>query len=199
MPLTIYGTSRSRAFRVLWMATELELDFVHEPLSWQVCASHPPYLALNPSGTIPALDDNGFVLSESLAINLYLAQKAGQLWPSDLQQQARVHQWTLWVATTLETPYTEWAAHTYWSPEAAREPAVAAAAATRMRRPLDRLELALTQAPYLLGEHFSVADLNVVSVIAMVYKFEPEQRPALGDWLARCRARPAFRQAGKLP
>ncbi|MEQ5840684.1 glutathione S-transferase family protein [Paraburkholderia acidicola] len=199
MSLTIFGTSRSRAFRVLWMATELGLEFEHEPLPWQSCRNDARYLLINPSGTIPAISDSGFVLAESLAINLYLAQKAGMLWPPDPKDQAKVLQWTLWVTTSLESAYTQWASHTYWLPESARDAAQANSAAAEMRGPLDRLELALSESGWLVGTSFSAADLNVASVIGFVSRFEREKRPHVADWIDRCKARPAYRKASTLP
>ncbi|OHX12607.1 hypothetical protein BI347_03135 [Chromobacterium sphagni] len=94
--LEIYGTVHSRTLRVLWMACELELDFVHHPLDWQRCGQDADYLALNPAGTIPALKDGDFVLAESLAINLYLAGREPRLWPQDEQRQALALQWSFW-------------------------------------------------------------------------------------------------------
>ena len=199
MSLTIFGTSRSRALRVLWMASELGLAFEHDPLDWRDCRQNSQYRLINPAGTIPSISDDGFVLAESLAINLYLAQKAGMLWPEGIKDQALVSQWTLWVATAIESAYTQWASHTYWLPEAARDASLAASAAAEMQAPLDHLESALARSEWLVGAAFSVADLNVASVISTVRRFEREKRPHLMNWLDRCCARPAFQHAVKLP
>lgn len=199
MSLTIFGTSRSRASRVLWMASELGLAFEHDPLDWRDCRQNAPYRLINPAGTIPSISDDGFVLAESLAINLYLAQKTGMLWPEGIKDQALVSQWTLWVATAIESAYTQWASHTYWLPEAARDASLAASAAAEMQAPLDRLELALAGSEWLIGAAFSVADLNVASVVSTVRHFEREKRPHLVNWLDRCCARPAFQHAAELP
>ena len=83
MPATIFGTSHSRAFRVLWAANELQMPFEHQPIDWQSCGNDPAYLAINPAGSIPCLQEDGFVLSESLAINLYLARKHQLIWPKN--------------------------------------------------------------------------------------------------------------------
>ncbi|HEV2302443.1 MAG TPA: glutathione S-transferase N-terminal domain-containing protein, partial [Stellaceae bacterium] len=83
--LRIYGVARSRAFRTLWMAGELGLDYEQVPVDLGETRS-PAYLAVNPNGHIPAIDDEGFILWESMAINLYLAKKYGsgaaELYPS---------------------------------------------------------------------------------------------------------------------
>ncbi|MFZ0984452.1 MAG: glutathione S-transferase N-terminal domain-containing protein, partial [Pseudolabrys sp.] len=74
--LRIYGIARTRAFRALWMANELGLDYEHLPIEIGAAgARSPEFLAINPNGRLPFIVDNGFVLFESLAITLYLAKK----------------------------------------------------------------------------------------------------------------------------
>src|SRR3984893_17585104 len=76
MALKIYGIPRSRAFRTVWMAKELGLDYENVPIGTGGEESRTPqFLAINPNGHIPAIDDDGFIVWESMAINLYLAKK----------------------------------------------------------------------------------------------------------------------------
>ena len=76
--LKIYGVPLSRAYRALWMANELGLDYENVPINFaDGSAKTSEYLAVNPNGRMPAIDDNGFKLWESMAINLYLAKKHG--------------------------------------------------------------------------------------------------------------------------
>lgn len=92
MALKIYGAVRTRAFRVLWLAEELGLDYQRIPLeTGPADARRPDYLGVNPTGRLPAIDDDGFILWESLAINLYLARKhaTGTLCPATLQAKPR--------------------------------------------------------------------------------------------------------------
>ena len=85
-PLRIYGVARTRAFRVLWIAKELGLDYEHVPTEiGPAGARKADYLAINPNGRLPAIDDGGFMLWESLAITLYLAKKHGKLYPTTLE------------------------------------------------------------------------------------------------------------------
>ncbi|UTH75355.1 glutathione S-transferase family protein [Chromobacterium sp. IIBBL 290-4] len=197
--MEIYGTSHSRAFRVLWMACEQETEFVHHPLAVERCGGDAAYLALNPAGTIPLLKDGDFVLAESLAINLYLARKHGRMWPADEREQALALQWSFWAQATLEGPYILWAEHSLWLPAALRDAAKREQAAQDLRRPLDRLERALRDRRYLLGDSFSAADLNVAAVINGLADFEPQARPHVHDWLRRCLSRPAYLRASQLP
>ena len=74
--LRIYGIARTRAFRALWMAGELGLDYEHLPIEiGETGARAPEFLSLNPNGRLPFIVDAGFVLFESLAITLYLAKR----------------------------------------------------------------------------------------------------------------------------
>ena len=90
--LRIYGIARTRAFRALWVAKELGLDYEHLPIEiGDDGARAPEFLAINPNGRLPFIDDDGFVLFESLAITLYLAKKysPGKLYPAALEDEAQ--------------------------------------------------------------------------------------------------------------
>ena len=105
MALTIYGSPRSRTMRVLWMAAELGLEYDHVPLPFDDPGlKRPEFLALNPAGAIPTIVDGDFALSESLAINLYLAKKygAGGLHPASPEDEASAWRWTLFAQGHLE-------------------------------------------------------------------------------------------------
>ncbi len=106
--IMLYGILDSRASRCLWMLEELGLEYESVPVHFLGDVSQPEYLAINPNGRIPALDDHGLVLFESLAINLHLARKyEGGLWPSDADNQSRAIQWSIWAMTELEPPVGE--------------------------------------------------------------------------------------------
>src|SRR6202040_1603837 len=102
MALKIYGIPRSRAFRTMWMAKELGLDYENIPIDFANDGTRTPeYLAINPNGHVPAIDDDGFILWESMAINLYLAKKygGGDLYPVLFEDEARTWQWSFWGMT----------------------------------------------------------------------------------------------------
>src|ERR1051325_7182177 len=78
--LKIFGQARSRTFRVLWLCEESSIPYEHIPVSIKsddAQCKEPWYLALNPNGRVPTIDDDGFVMWESWAINIYLAKKYG--------------------------------------------------------------------------------------------------------------------------
>src|SRR3984893_9103137 len=107
MALKIYGVARSRASRVVWMVNECGLVYQHVRVDFATGeARMRAHLALNPNGDVPVIDDDGLILWESMAINLYLAKKygAGGLYPSRLEDEARAWQWSFWGVTEVERP-----------------------------------------------------------------------------------------------
>jgi glutathione S-transferase len=199
--LRIYGIARTRAFRVLWMAHELGLDYEHLPIeTGPAGARQPDYLAVNPNGRLPAIDDDGFVMWESLAINLYLAKKhsTGHFYPSTPQGEAKAWQWSLWAANEVERGVNVWSFHALRLPPDERDPEIAARAVDLLRAPFAVLDRSLADRPYLLGEGFTVADLNVAAVLGRAVEMDLAATPHLGGWLRRCLDRPAARHAQRL-
>ena len=190
MALKLYGSPRSRSMRVLWMLTELRLEFEHVPLAFDdPTLKSPEFLALNPAGAIPTLVDDGFALSESLAINLYLARKYGAepLGVATLEDEARAWRWTIWAQGHLEP----------WVMRDALLADVRAAMAPRalavVAAGLATLERALAGEPWLRGPAFGVADLNIAAVLSpsRAANLDLAAFPAVRGWVARCYARPA--------
>lgn len=193
--ITLYGDLKSRAHRVAWMLKELEIPFEHVPTHFLDGSTHSPeYLRINPNGRVPALQDGELKLFESLAINLYLARKyGGPLAPGDLREEALATQWTLWVANEIEKPLLLAAANKFLFAENMRDEEEARMAMQKLDRPLRVLDAQLRDAPYLLGGRFTVADLNVSSVMSLVplSNIDPAPWPRVQDWLSRCLERPA--------
>jgi glutathione S-transferase len=97
--ITIYGVLRSRASRNVWLAREAGIPFRHVPViqvyrlpdpdapGAPLHTRSPEFLRVNPNGRIPAMEDGGLVLAESLAINLYLAKRyGGTIGPADARR-----------------------------------------------------------------------------------------------------------------
>src|SRR5689334_9492499 len=125
--LRIYGVARTRAFRALWIAEELGLAYAHVPVEiGEAGARTPEFLALNPNGRLPLIADDDFVLSESLAITLYLAKKhaQGTLYPAALEAEARVWQWSFWAISEVDRPVNIWSLHAVRLPAAERDAAL---------------------------------------------------------------------------
>jgi glutathione S-transferase len=199
--LRIYGVARTRAFRALWIAKELGLDYQHIPVEiGEAGARKPEYLAINPNGRLPAIDDDGFTLWESLAITLYLAKKhaVGRLYPATLEGEAKAWQWSLWAVQEVDRGVNIWSLHAVRLPPEDRDPQRLAEALKVLEPPFKVLEAALAERPYLLGDAFTVADLNVAAVISRAIDMDLAAMPHIGDWLKRCLERPAARAARAL-
>ena len=199
--LRIYGIARSRAFRVIWTAKELGLDYEHVPLEiGQDGARKPDYLAINPNGRLPTIDDSGFTLWESLAITLYLAKKhsSGRLYPATLEGEAKAWQWSLWAMNEVERGVNVWSLHAVRLPPEDRDARKLADALAILAPPFDVLDATFADRPYLLGSDFTVADLNVAAVIGRTIDMDHASTPQLGAWFRRCLERPAAREARRL-
>jgi len=196
--LRIYGIARPRAFRALWMANELGLDYQHLPIEIGTAgARSPEFISINPNGRLPFIVDNGFVLFESLAITLYLAKKHsnGTLYPGTLEGEARAWQWSLWAVTEVDRGVNIWSLHTIRLPPVERDTIKRNEALKVLAAPFKVLDAAVTKQEYLLGDDFTVADLNVAAVISRAVDMDLSAIPNLKAWLTRCLDRPAARKA----
>ena len=194
--LRIYGSVKSRTIRVLWMADELGLKY--DQKDWLPRAPEtqtPEYRVLNPNGRVPTIDDDGFILSESMAINFYLAKKhKSPLFPADPKNEALVLQWSLWETDRLDRQIVNHARHTKDLPEAERKLELAKAAWTEVVAAFDVLETALAKTAWLAGPAFSVADLYVAAALYRALALDLGKWPHLNAWLHRCWERPAAKR-----
>ncbi len=198
MTLKIIGIAASRAIRPLWAAEELALDYEHIELHFNSPSlKQPPFIDWNPNGQVPIIEDDGLILHESLAITLYLAQRygTGTLWPLDENEQAKVLQWTLWAATEAEPPARQWFQHTQFLPEQERQPALAQAGLLKARQKVQILERGLQTKQWLVGNAFSVADLNVSAVLQRLPAIAGQDAPHALAWHQRCFDRAAAKRA----
>lgn len=194
--LTLYGSARSRGLRNLWMLGELGIPYEHKdylPRSADTKTSQ--FLAMNPNARVPVIDDDGFVLYESMAINIYLAKKHGKLCPTDPKQEALVLQWSLWETDRLDRQIVNYVNHASVLPEAERKAEVAAAAWAEVVPAFDVLEGVLGKSQWLAGPEFSLADLNVASALYRALSVDLGKWPKLQGWLNRCWERPAAKRA----
>ncbi len=194
--LKIYGTLSSRATRCLWMLEEMG-----QPYELVEKSAHPDdlqtaeYLRLNPNARIPTLVDGDLVVWESLAINLYLAQKyEGPMHSGSPEVQAQATQWSIWATLELETLAMDLLHHRALLAELAREASHAERDELLLQKPLGVLNGALVGREYLLGNDFTVADLNLAAILrwAKVAGLDFSSVPEVERWLDVCFARPAY-------
>jgi glutathione S-transferase len=195
--LRIHGSARSRAQRTLWMAMELGIPYEHDDiLPRSPGTKTPEFLALNPNARLPVIEDDGFVLYESMAINFYLAKKHNSpLYPSDPRNEALALQWSFWEIDRLDRNLANYLTHTSGLPEAERDKSIADAAWAEVDPAMRALDGVLSTRPWLAGPAFSVADLNVAAALWRALAMDLSRWPSVRDWLARCWDRPAAKKA----
>ncbi|MGL3606316.1 glutathione S-transferase family protein [Rhizobium sp. G187] len=207
--LKIYGVYKSRATRILWLLEELGLPFELVPVlqayklddpkapGVRLNTHSPEFLAINPMGSIPTIEDDGFVLNESLAQTIYVAKKyGGPLGPQDLSEDAQMLQWTLFAATSIESDALRISVSNSsgrLSTDAGQ--AEAKAAARLLARPFGVLEKHFSDHAYAVGDRFTVADINLAEIVRYAQPWQPllDQHPKTAEWLARMQGRPAFK------
>lgn len=189
--IKVYGNKFSRTPRITWCLQEVGADYevIETPFDQ---LKTPEYLALNPNGKIPCLKDGDLTMFESLAINLYIAKTygTGKIYPSNPAEEALVLQWTLWVATEVE-PYL--LAALLFKLGFSKDEHAASAAPERVKPAMQVLDKHLANRKWIVGETFSVADLNVAAVVSTTQHSGVDISYATNvtDWLARCLARAA--------
>lgn len=195
MTITLHGIAASRTARPLWLLEELGVAYEHVSQSYQGGATRTPqFLALNPNGHIPVLVDDDVVVWESMATTLYLARKfGGPLAPSNLAEEAEVLRWTFWAVTECEKDALMVLMHGVAMPADKRDPVVLARSEGSLARPFAVLDAHLSTRPYIAGDRFTVADVNVASVLAWAQGSRTliDPNPHLAAWLKGCLARPA--------
>ncbi len=198
--IQLYGNTRSRAIRCIWMLEEMG-----EP--YELIEKHttelqtPEYLRLNPNARIPTLVDDGVVLWESMAINLYLAQKYdGPMQCADPQTIGLTAQWSFWAMLELERLLLDLLQHRAVLPEFARDPSHVERDELLLRKPLAILDRTLSDLEHLAGKNFTVADLNVASILAwgkmarLDLSAHPQRSPtSRSRWSRVLRAKPSSR------
>ena len=184
--IKLYGTRNSRAFRCLWALEECDIQHELVSVDWQKSETRTPeFLAINPNGHVPVFQDGDLILVESLAINLHIFQSgASSLSPVSANENTKTIEWTIWAMGELEGPH-----------DAANRNNCDVDGELRTRA-MEVLDNHLDQSSYLVSDSFTVADLNVASVL-----MRPRYMPHLSNfdrlhsWFGECASRPALAKA----
>jgi glutathione S-transferase len=178
MKMKLYEFAPTRSIRVRWTLQELGVDF--EPIRVNlVTGEHrrPEFLKINPAGKIPVLVDGDRVLTESVAIVLYLAEKYSHkgLLPAGLDERAQVNRWLLFAATELEQPLWRISRHTALYPKEQRLPGDVPLASGEFK------DMATVLEKHMQGRQFVVGDRATVADFVMAYTLDWANEDKLMD------------------
>lgn len=195
--IKIYGPPRSSAGRCYFLLEELGLSYEQVPLDMMEKKEHKSeaFLKLNPNGKVPCLVDADFVIWESLAINNYLAEKyKPELLGANAQEKGLVQQWSIWALLELQPPMVDILIQTLFTPEHKRDANLIAQAKEKIPPKLEILNRYLLNKNFVVGEKFTLADLNVASVvnIASGLQIPLKDYPNLSAWFTKIKTRPSF-------
>jgi len=192
--MKFYGSSKSRAARSLWALEEVGAKYEHDTMP-NTQAKNADHLKRNPNGHIPVLEDDGHYIWESMAINLYVAEKYGKngLWPADVFGHAAAYQWSFFGMTECEPHLLAMLMHKMLLPADQRDEKAVQKASDAIKAPFKVLDDALQGREYLLGNTFTIADLNVASVLAWapMMRLDLSATPTAAAWLQKCLGREA--------
>lgn len=208
--ITIYGTLRSRATRVIWTAEEIGHPYQRQIVAFAAAladphaadapmnTASPAFLAINPMGQLPAISDGDLHMGESLAICLYMARKAGApIGPATLAEEGQILQWAMMAGSVFEPPAVD-ILYAFLQGRAATDEgqATIAKALATLQRPLHRLEDHLAAQDWLVAGRFTVADVLVEETLRYAANAPGvfDAFPHVKAWFDRCQARPAFQR-----
>ena len=157
----------------------------------------PEYRTINPNGTIPTIDDNGYILWESNSISRYLAQTYAPkaLFGDDIRTLGLASQWMDWTNTQLEPALHILVMELVRLTEAEREPANVEATRLSVLPALLRLNDHLSTRAYVAGDEFTIGDIAPATAVRRwhVFGLEAPPLPYLEDWQARLAQREGYR------
>ena len=204
--LKVWGRRSSfNVQKVLWLVGELGLPHQPIPAGGDFGGlNDPDFLAMNPHGRAPVIDDDGVVVWESHAILRYLAARYGDAawWPEAPDARAEADGWMDWAQTTLQRDFLTgvfwgW----YRTPEAERDTVAVEAALAACARHFRLLDRVLADRPFLGGDTLGLADIPAGTHLYRWFELEIDRpkTPNVEAWYARLQKRPAYRAAVMIP
>jgi len=198
--LKIWGRLSSvNVQKVVWCCDELGLAYERVDAGGKFGINNTPeYLAKNPNGLVPTVEEDGFVLYESNAIVRWLSARdpEARLWPRGERERADTDRWMEWQSTS----YTPAMTAIFWqlirTPEAQRDAKAIEVSREKSERLSGILDAHLAGRQYLAGERFSAADIVVGCAVHrwLNLPVARDSRPNLERYYRALKARPASRQ-----
>ena len=190
----------SNVQKVVWLCEELNVPFERSDVGGPFGGNdQPDYLALNPNGRVPTLDDDGFILWESNACVRYIAEKHGQgspIWPDDIQDRASAGRWMDWTATTLAPAHGPVFVGLIRTPADKRNPAAIAKGRDDYSKAMGVLDWWLADHQWLSGDAFGFGDIPAAPFAFRWFNLpiEREDYPHAKRWYDAICDRPAFKK-----
>jgi glutathione S-transferase len=204
--LKVFGRPSSfNVQKVMWLVDELALPHQHIPAGGRFGGlDTPEFLAMNPHGRVPVIDDDGVVVWESHAILRYLGARygRGRFWSDDAAERSRVDRWMDWSQTVLQPDFLVGVFWGYYrTPEPQRNwPAIRASIA-RCTRHFQLLDRMLADRPFLCGGDLTLAEIPAGTSLYRYFELDIEHPavPNVEAWYRRLQERPGYRQHVMIP
>ncbi|MGQ4878054.1 glutathione S-transferase family protein [Billgrantia sp. LNSP4103-1] len=192
--IKLYGTPPTRALRAVWLLNELGLEYELLPVDLMK-GEHlqQDFLTLNPAAKVPVLVDEERVITESAAIQLYLAEKYPQadFIPDTVEERAQLYRWMFFLVTEIEQPLWRIARHTFVYPDKKRIPQDVDLARQECLEMLAVLERYMKEREFVVGDRLSVADFNAAYTLDWANEENMlGDAPRLREYLKAMYARP---------
>lgn len=197
--MKLYGYRNGRTLRALWTLEEVGVAYEYVEVDlFRGDGRQPWFLAINPAGKVPVLDDGGTIITESTAICMHLAEKHPEsrlLPPAGTMERTHCYKWVSFILTELDTPLWTIAKHRFALPSERRVPAIIETAGWEFRANIKILEAAIEHGPYLVGGAFSVPDILAGHIVLWAKSAKLPVAMALDRYLENLQEREAFARA----
>lgn len=198
--ITVYGAPPARSFRVVWALEELGLEYRQRPVDLRERMNDHEFLEINPAGFLPAIDDDGVIVVESIAILEYLIARynGSRLAPSAGDPDFPMYQQFLHLGESGLAAYLNVVvASRFFAPESERENFGAKVGERMFFNRLQLVSKRLASAPMMAGENFSAADISVTYALDLADRLglAAQFGPEVKAYRERMAARPAYKAA----
>jgi glutathione S-transferase len=193
------GVGETKDLRAQWALEETGLPYRVHPLDHGAGElDSDAYGRISPFHQVPVIEDDGFVIAESAAVVLYLAEKAGKLIPADVQGRTRVMQWCFAAVSTVEPTLVCLDLIGIFDSDLAA-PRLHAEVPKLARRWLGHVERRLEGREWIACTDFTAADIMMAGVLRTIRKTDlMDPFPRLKAYYARCQTRPAWQRTLRL-
>ena len=188
----------SNVQKVMWCVDELGVAHEHIHIPFGRAKQDPAYLAINPNGRVPTIEEDGFILWESNSCVRYIAARfgAGTLWPTDPRVRADAERWMEWQLTTLSEPTDTIFIGLVVKQREQRDMAAIAAATKRLNALWAVVDKVLATRKFVAGNDLTIGDIPMGIAVHRWFTIpvERDRHPNVEGWYGRLIDRPAFKK-----